>query len=65
MSGWWLFGYADALASDGMDAAVICVSRDARELLRFVNPTTGLVTVALPAASIELPATCLEIPRPE
>lgn len=47
MSGGWLFGYAEALRRAGIDACVICFSREMKAR-RFVNPVTGLVTVSLP-----------------
>lgn len=49
MSGGWLFGYADALRTAGVDACVICVSERARRPRRIVNPHSGLATVVLPA----------------
>lgn len=50
MSGGWLFGYAAALRAAGIVPCVIVVSRQARIIGRIVNPTTGLVTVVLPAS---------------
>ena len=52
MSGGWLFGYAAALRSAGMEPLILCVSRKVARPTRLVNPATGLVTVALPAGRV-------------
>lgn len=51
MSGGWLFGYAEALHRGGIESCVIVFSASLRYPARFVNPETGRVTVALPAAA--------------
>jgi starch synthase len=48
MSGGWLFGYADALRTQDIDAVIVCTSKAVRAPERLVNPSTGVVTIALP-----------------
>jgi len=48
MSGGWLFGYAAALRSAGIEPLIFCVSGKVGRTTRLVNPATGVVTVALP-----------------
>jgi starch synthase len=54
MSGGWLFGYAAALRSAGMEPVILCVSGRVRRTERLVHPETGVVTLALPASAIYL-----------
>ena len=52
MSGGWLFGYAAALRSAGMEPVILCVSKQVRRTERLINPQTGLVTLALPPSAL-------------
>lgn len=49
MAGGWLFGYADALRSAGVECLVLCFSRDAVHPYTLIHPDTGLRTRILPA----------------
>lgn len=49
MSGGWLFGYADALRTAGVDSCIICVSGRESRVRRIVNPKSGLACIILPA----------------
>ena len=48
MSGGWLFGYVDALRRAGVDAAVVCVSRDRRAPVTWRHGPTGAELIVLP-----------------
>lgn len=48
MSGGWLFGYAAALRSAGIEPLVFCLSGSVERPARLVNPDTGVATLALP-----------------
>lgn len=48
MSGGWLFGYAEALRSAGVETCILCVS-GAHGPDRIVNPDTGCATIVLSA----------------
>jgi starch synthase len=52
MSGGWLFGYAAALRTAGMEPVILCVSGRVHRAERLVNPQTGLVTLALPPSAL-------------
>ena len=52
MSGGWLFGYAAALRSAGMEPVILCVSGQVHRTERLVNPGTGVVTLALPPCAL-------------
>lgn len=52
MSGGWLFGYAEALQSAGVETCILCVS-GAHGPERIVNPETGRATIVLPAGGAQ------------
>lgn len=54
MSGGWLFGYADALRTAGVDSCIVCVSGRERQVRRIANPESGLACIVLPAPGAAL-----------
>ena len=48
MSGGWLFGYVEALATAGVSVVIICVSADVYRLERRVHAPTGVTLWLLP-----------------
>lgn len=54
MEGGWLFGYADALRTAGVDSMVVCFSQQLREPRTFTHPQSGLQTRVLPASGLYL-----------
>lgn len=48
MTGGWLFGYVEALRTAGVDAAIVCVSRDARAPAEWRHKPTGATLIILP-----------------
>ncbi len=54
MSGGWLFGYADALRTVGVESCILCVSKRPDPVRRIVNSETGRTCIVLPAPRVAL-----------
>ncbi|HZU60023.1 MAG TPA: glycosyltransferase family 4 protein [Solirubrobacteraceae bacterium] len=54
MSGGWLFGYVEALQSAGVDAAVVCFSREVRSPKRWQHRPTGGEMIVLPVPRVAM-----------
>ena len=52
MSGGWLFGYIAALAREGVATSIFGFSEAISGIERWVNPTTGVPTVYIPAGRL-------------
>ena len=52
MSGGWLFGYIAALAREGIKTTIFGFSEEILEIERWVNPTTGVATLYMPAGRL-------------
>jgi glycosyltransferase involved in cell wall biosynthesis len=63
MTGGWCFGYAEALAPQGIEVVMVCVVRSVKRPQRRVHGPTGMTIILLPATrSLRLSRRFLRIP---
>jgi glycosyltransferase involved in cell wall biosynthesis len=51
MTGGWCFGYADALARQGIEVVMVCVVRSVKRTERRVHRPSGMTIILLPATT--------------